>query len=89
VVTRVHLTFHRDCEHTVETLRCDSSTDIHPSKGLRVDSASLTLLLTTVTLVRLRSSGLMMSPAQRFLSGGTDRSRNVVIRAGERASDVV
>ena len=54
-----------------------------------MDIAGLTLLLTTMGLVRLTSSGLVMSPRQRFPYGGTDRSRNVVIRAGERASGIV
>jgi hypothetical protein len=53
-VTRVHLTLHHDCEHTVETQGCDSRREIDPSKGLRVD-----------------------------------RSRNVVIQAGEGASSLV
>jgi hypothetical protein len=42
-----------------------------------------------MVLAPLASSGWHASTGLSFLYGGADRSRNVVIRAGERGSGVV
>jgi hypothetical protein len=60
-----------------------------PTKGVRVNSASLALVLTTMTLASLASSRSWVSTGLSFLYGGVDRSRNLVIRAGERGSGVI
>ena len=54
-----------------------------------MDRTSLALALTTAVLVPFVSSGLRVSPGLALVYGGMDRSRNVVIRTGERGSGVV
>ena len=60
-----------------------------PTKGVRVNSASLALVLTTMTLASFASTRSLVSTGLSLLYGGVDRSRNVVIRAGERGSRVI
>jgi hypothetical protein len=59
-----------------------------PTKGVRVNFGSVALVLTTM-LTSLAVSTSLVSTGLSFLDGGVDRSRNVVIRTGERGSGVI
>jgi len=53
-----------------------------------VDTASLALVLMTMTLASFAPTCLRVATGLSFLDGGVDRIRNVVIRAGDRGCGI-